>query len=199
MHAKPTNHNPSSRFWIGVLLVLVSIGARENLASQPPEKAWQALQKGEAVALIRHAKAPGTGDPPGFSIGDCSTQRNLSEEGRDQARRIGDFFRSHGVRSATVVSSRWCRCLETARLLGIGSVTELPALNSFFQEPAKRQERTTRLRDFLTAFTRKAPLVLVTHQVNITALTGVFPSSGEVVIYRLDNDGQGQVLGRFTP
>ena len=127
-----------STLWLGFLLVLLLIGSGKASTSQPIATTWQALQRGEAVALIRHAIAPGTGDPPGFLLRDCSTQRNLSKEGRIQARRIGDFFRAQGIKEALVYSSQWCRCLETARLLGFGPVQELPALNSFFEEPARR-------------------------------------------------------------
>jgi hypothetical protein len=88
-------------------------------------------QPGIVVAL-RHALAPGTGDPPGFVLDDCSTQRNLDGRGRDQARAMGERLREAGLGDAAVFSSRWCRCLETARLLALGPVTPLPALDSFF-------------------------------------------------------------------
>jgi phosphohistidine phosphatase SixA len=179
--------------------VLILFFAEGASASQSVEKTWQALHKGEAVALIRHAIAPGTGDPPGFQLRDCSTQRNLSEEGRVQARRIGDFFRTRGVEKALVFSSQWCRCLETARLLELGPVQEMRALNSFFEEPARGSEQTEQIRAFLSTLVPKGPAIFVTHQVNITALTGVFPSSGEIIIYRAGENGRGKVLGRFTP
>ena len=84
---------------------------------------------GGHILMIRHALAPGTGDPANFQIGDCSTQRNLDDRGRDQARAIGDWLRSKGITSARIYSSQWCRCLETAKLLKLGPVAELPALN----------------------------------------------------------------------
>lgn len=140
------------------------------------------------VALLRHALAPGTGDPPGFRLGDCATQRTLSEAGRVQARAIGAMLAGRGFAGARVLSSRWCRCLETARLLSLGPVEPEPALDSFFEDRAEGPARTRALREVLAARDPAAPLVLVTHQVNITALTGVVPASGETLI--LDAAGQ---------
>jgi phosphohistidine phosphatase SixA len=161
--------------------------------------AWTQLRQGVAVALIRHAIAPGLGDPPGFRVGDCTTQRNLSQEGRDQARRIGEFFHEKGVKETSVYSSQWCRCLETARLLALGPVKELPALNSFFENRSTEESQTKQLRKFIMSLPADKPVIMVTHQVNITALTGIVPSSGEIIILQLTKDGQGKVLGRFTP
>jgi phosphohistidine phosphatase SixA len=160
---------------------------------------WTQLRQGLAVALIRHAIAPGLGDPPGFRIGDCTTQRNLSQEGRDQARRIGKFLLEKGVKETSVYSSQWCRCLETARLLALGPIKELPALNSFFEDRSTEESQTKQLRKFIMSLPADKPVIMVTHQVNITALTGIVPSSGEIIILQLTKDGQGKVLGRFTP
>lgn len=109
------------------------------------------------------------------------------------------FFVPGESKKLGVYSSQWCRCLETARLLGHGPVEELPALNSFFEEPAKGPEQTAKIRAFLATSIRKGPAILVTHQVNITALTDVFPSSGEIIIFQIEKTGRGKVLGRFTP
>ncbi len=163
------------------------------------ETAWTALMNGRAVALIRHAMAPGVGDPPGFRLDDCSTQRNLSEEGRAQSLRIGRFFRSKGIQEGRLFSSQWCRCLETARLLGLGTVVELPLLNSFFEAFEKEREQTRQTRRFLASLPAGPPVLLVTHQVNITALTGVTPASGEIVIFSVEQNGSGKVLGRVVP
>lgn len=168
-------------------------------SAQNQEAVWADFLQGRAVALLRHATAPGLGDPPGFHIGDCSTQRNLSKEGRDQARRIGDFFRKKGVQQASVYSSQWCRCLETARLLNLGRVNELPALNSFFQDSAPERKQTMEIHQFITSLPAGRPVIMVTHQVNITALTGIIPSSGEIVIFHLRQPRKANVLGRFTP
>ena len=174
------------------LPVIASAQANQDIA-------WTQLRQGRAVALIRHANAPGLGDPPGFRVGDCTTQRNLSQEGRDQARRIGEFFREKGVKETSVYSSQWCRCLETARLLALGPVKELPALNSFFEDRSTDEAQTKQIRKFITSLPTGKPHIMVTHQVNITALTDIVPSSGEIIIFQLTQDGQGKVLGRFTP
>ena len=174
------------------LPVIASAQANQDIA-------WTQLRQGRAVALIRHAIAPGLGDPPGFRIGDCTTQRNLSQEGRDQARRIGEFFREKGVKETSVYSSQWCRCSETARLLALGPVKELPALNSFFEDRSTDEAQTKQIRKFITSLPTGKPHIMVTHQVNITALTDIVPSSGEIIIFQLTQDGQGKVLGRFTP
>lgn len=187
------------RWAISTLFVLCFFLPVIASAQATRDIAWDALKQGQAVALIRHAIAPGLGDPPGFKIGDCTTQRNLSQEGRDQARRIGEFFLEKGVKETSVYSSQWCRCLETARLLALGPVKELPALNSFFEDRSTEETQTKQIRKFITSLSADKPVIMVTHQVNITALTGIVPSSGEIIILQLTQDGQGKVLGRFTP
>ena len=159
------------------------------------QAAWNGLRAGGHVALIRHALAPGTGDPANFTLGDCGTQRNLSDEGRAQAARIGARFRKEDIASARVFSSQWCRCLETAELLGLGAVEALPILNSFYEQRENEDRQTQALQAWLAEQTLDRPTVLVTHQVNITALTGVFPSSGEMVVVRRSEDGGITVVG----
>lgn len=158
---------------------------------------WRALGEPGHVAIIRHAVAPGTGDPSGFRIGDCSTQRNLSEAGRAQSRRIGERFRSHGIAAADVFSSRWCRCLDTAKRLGLGEARSQPLLDSFFVQPDRESTQTEALRAWIAAQKTEPLLVLVTHQVNITALTGVYPAAGEIVVLKRQPDGKLQPLGRI--
>ena len=156
---------------------------------------WEALRDRTAFAMMRHALAPGTGDPRTVVIGDCTTQRNLSESGREQARKVGTAFRANGIPAARVFTSQWCRCAETAELLGIGNVTPLPALNSFFTEMERRAGQTAALSEWIAGYKNNAPLVLVTHQVNITALTEVYPRSGEIVVARRGENGNIRVLG----
>ncbi len=175
-------------------LALLSCLAPGPLAADDTDL-WGALQTPGHVALLRHAIAPGTGDPANLVIGDCSTQRNLSEDGRDQATRIGESFRANGIATARVYSSQWCRCRETAEHLGLGPVQELATLNSFFRRPEVGDAQTRDLRQWLAGRALDAPLVLVTHQVNITALTGVYPASGELVIIRRTGDGEIVVVG----
>ncbi len=157
--------------------------------------AWKGLRSGGHVALIRHALAPGTGDPAAFTLDDCSTQRNLSDAGRAQAARIGARFRKEDIETARVFSSQWCRCLETAKLLALGPVEELPILNSFYERRENQTPQTRALEDWLAEQDLGEPVVLVTHQVNITALTGVFPTSGEMVVIRRTEDGGIVVVG----
>lgn len=168
-------------------------GGMPLMADEDP---WAALRSGQAFVLLRHAIAPGTGDPPGMRIGDCSTQRNLSEEGRAQASRIGALFRDNGIRAASVYSSQWCRCLDTAELLELGPVTEQPLLNSFFGKPEDGRGQTEALRQWLSTRGSGLPLVLVTHQVNVTGLTSIVPRSGELVFAKLDEAGAVAVIGR---
>lgn len=176
--------------------LLLAIAAFLALAPSPvAADVWTALRSGGHVALMRHAIAPGTGDPADFTLGDCSTQRILSDEGRAQARRIGARFRANGIEAARVFSSQWCRCLETAALLGLGPVAELPLLNSFFANMGRRAAQTSALEDWLAGQEGRQPRILVTHQVNITALTGVYPASGEVVVIRRAEDGEIAVVG----
>lgn len=155
---------------------------------------WQALRSGEAVALMRHAEAPGTGDPAGFRLDDCTSQRNLSAAGREQAARLGERFRSNGIAGAEIRSSAWCRCRDTATGLGLGPVQIAPPLNSFFGASGRAEEATAGLRQLIAGLPAGKPAVLVTHQVNITALTGVYPRSGEVIVLRRDGLA---VLGRL--
>jgi len=179
---------------LACLLVLAVLGASQGHVASEAE-AWAALRGGGHVALIRHASAPGSGDPPGFTLGDCSTQRNLDAAGRAQAARIGDLFRANGIAEARVVSSQWCRCLDTANLLALGRVEELPALNSFFGEPERREPQTEALKAWLAAQDLRVPLILVTHQVNITALAGTSTGSGEIVAVRPDETGAVSPVG----
>lgn len=177
---------------VGVLVLSATVVRAEG---DDPEGLWAALRSGSAFAMMRHALAPGIGDPVDFDVNDCATQRNLSDEGRRQATAIGDRFRAHGIGSATVLSSAWCRCFETAELLALGPVAILPTLNSFFREPQRREPQTAALRTWLERPDTARPLVLVSHQVNISALTGVFTRSGEIVVARRAPDGAITVLG----
>jgi len=163
------------------------------------EELWVSLRGGGNVVLMRHAIAPGGGDPPGFRLGDCSTQRNLSEQGRQQARATGEGFRLRGIPVERVLTSQWCRSRETAELLQLAVVEEYPVLNSFFSDRSTAAEQTKALRRFVGSAAPRGNIVLVTHQVNITELTGVFPASGELVVIRPDGKGGFSVLGRLYP
>ncbi len=177
---------------LSALLLLVQPASAQDTND---EALWAALQEPGTFGLMRHALAPGFGDPASFDVERCDTQRNLSDEGRQQASAVGSSFRQNHIVSAKIYSSQWCRCRETAELLGLGAVTELPLLNSFFADRAQRVPQTQALRQWLMEQPLDTPLVLVTHQVNITALTDVSPASGEMVIMRRSPDGTLQVLG----
>lgn len=163
--------------------------------AQTPEDLLQLLRSPGSAGVLRHARAPGTSDPPGFRLGDCSTQRNLDAAGREQARGIGARLREAGVR-ARVFSSAWCRTRETTELLGLGPVEILPALNSFFGDGSEGPEQTATVRRFLRSHGQE-PAILVTHQVNVTALTGVYPGDGEMVVMRPGPEGH-VVAGRLA-
>lgn len=177
------------------IVFITSLCSTPVLSSGGEAVLWESLRSGEHFALLRHAIAPGTGDPPEFKLGSCRTQRNLSQEGRDQAVKIGQLFRENRIQTARVFSSQWCRCLETAKLLGLGPVQALSFLNSFFNHYEFRESQTQKLTEWLQEQNLGQPLVLVTHQVNITALTNVYPSSGELVIIRRSKAGEFAVVG----
>ncbi len=177
---------------LAIVLVAVSCGALAD------DSALQQLRGKGYIALMRHALAPGTGDPSNFIVDDCSTQRNLNEVGRVQASETGDYLRKAGVQFHAVYSSEWCRCMETAQLMALGDVQSLPQINSFFQQMSERDSRNEALLLWLAKQTIEKPLLLVTHQVNITALTGVYPQSGEVVVGRMV-EGAFEVTGTIDP
>jgi broad specificity phosphatase PhoE len=169
-------------------------------AAAGDEAAWRLLAAGGGAVLLRHARTvAGIGDPAGFRLDDCSTQRNLSDEGRAEARRIGTAFERRGIGVDAVLSSRWCRCLDTARLaFPRHDVRVLEALNSFFADHDARQARTGALRAWLAQQEASRRIVLVTHQVNIAALTGQPVGMGEAILVRLGGAGAGEVHGRLA-
>ena len=149
------------------------------------------------VVLLRHAIAPGTGDPANFQLNDCSTQRNLSDAGRQQAREIGEAFRARNIPVTKVLSSQWCRCLETAELMDVAPVEPFPPLNSFFRDRTTAEAQTAQIEDYIADNEASSGvIVMVTHQVNITALSDVFPQSGSAVVMQW-NDRQLDVLGQL--
>jgi phosphohistidine phosphatase SixA len=198
----PTRPTVTRRLALACCALFFSLHWQATLAADPQpagdsDQIWSALRNG-AVVLLRHADAPGFGDPPAFRPGDCTTQRNLGDAGRAQAQRIGDIFRQQRVIPGKVVASQWCRTLDTAELAFPGQVTPEPAFNSFFQDRARADAQTASARSMLRQWSGPGALVVVTHQVNITALTGISPMSGEGIVLR----PQGQalvVIGRIQP
>jgi len=149
-----------------------------------------------SVVLMRHALAPGGGDPPEFKLDDCSTQRNLSQAGREQAQRIGRAFAERGVKVGAVWSSQWCRTRETADLAFPGQRQDRPAFNSFFGHPESQAEQTRAALAQLQTWRGPGVLLVITHQVNITALTGVVPESGSGVVLQPHAGGL-KLIGRL--
>jgi broad specificity phosphatase PhoE len=178
------------RALIAVLLVLPG-------AARGAEDAWAALARGGQVVLLRHAETtPGTGDPPGFRPDDCSTQRNLSRAGREQARRLGEEFRGRKVPVAAVLSSAWCRCLDTAELaFGLRPRTHA-ALGNLFGRAGNRERQVAGLRELIAAPPAGGNLVLVTHGSTVAALTGEYPSMGEAIVLTPTGAGNFRVAGR---
>jgi phosphohistidine phosphatase SixA len=182
-----------------LLLALAGLlGLPGSGAAVQGEALWTLLQAGGHVILIRHTvTTPGVGDPPGMQLTDCATQRNLSEEGRRDARRIGDVFRSRGIPVARVLSSPWCRCLDTARL-AFGEAEAWPPLSNLFGRPENRAPQIQELERLVGQRLPAGNLVLVSHGSTIDALTGVSPAPGELVVLTPQGGRRFTVAGRLT-
>ena len=171
-------------------LILFSLISFQINAS---EQAWNLAQEGNKIILIRHSLAPGGGDPQGFKIDDCDTQRNLNRKGINQSKKIGKLFKKNKVPVDQVLSSQWCRCKDTAKY-AFGDYKEFTALNSTFQSPYNKNEgkQLKELYNYVKKWNGKGKnLVLITHYSIITAVTTAVPSSGEMVI----TDKNFKVLG----
>lgn len=177
-------------------LVLAATAVTVHAQNAPSEPLWRELRNGGHVMLMRHALAPGVGDPDDFTLGDCSTQRLLSDEGRKQAVRLGREISSRGIPFARVYASEWCRAMETAELLGLARVEPLPLINSFFQNPEAAERQTRELARFVSEEPQEGNILLVTHQANIEALTGRYLAEGEIIV--LEPRGGGfEILGKL--
>jgi broad specificity phosphatase PhoE len=181
--------------WIAAVLGCAFISCAALAAD-----AWTELAKPGAIVLFRHATAPGTGDPAGFKLDDCATQRNLDELGRAEARKLGEQFRARKIQVGAVLSSQWCRTRETARLAFGSQVRDEPAFNSLFRAATDvRDAQTARARAVLARWSGPGALVVITHQANIRALTGVGAASAEGVVVRPATDGSLQVVATLEP
>lgn len=201
MRWKRDRRYPVQQFGFSLAFLLT---AGCGVAAVPPNDTptWKLLRQNTPgyVVMMRHAEAPGTGDPANFKLGDCSTQRNLSAEGRAQARQIGQAFRRRNIQIAEVLSSQWCRCLDTAKLLQLGPVKPFPALNSFFQNRRTEAKQTAAVRQRILNHRKiSGVLILVTHQVNITAISGIVPRSGASVVLKGSDHGEVKVIGQLPP
>jgi phosphohistidine phosphatase SixA len=172
------------------------------LAWCPPvaadEALWALLKGGGQVVLVRHAlTTPGTGDPEGMKLDDCATQRNLSDEGRAHARRLGEAFRARAVPVGQVLSSPWCRCIETARLAFGQAPGIAPALGNLFGRPERAGPQLGELRPLVGRRPVGGNLVLVTHGSTIMALTGISPDTAEMVVLTPREGGRFGFAGRM--
>ncbi|WP_428516125.1 histidine phosphatase family protein [Roseovarius sp.] len=175
---------------ISLILMLILPGA---VAAQD----WSLLKEPGTVALMRHALAPGVGDPASFDLEDCSTQRNLDSRGREQARQIGAAMREVGVQFDAVWTSQWCRCVETAELLDMGTPEEFPALNSHFAGQGDPERQAAEVMARISKMPEDARLLLITHQVNVSELSGTGTTSGEIIVTRRTDNGL-EVVGRIA-
>jgi broad specificity phosphatase PhoE len=181
-----------------LLLVAIAIWALPAPAAAS-DAVWSLLRGGGQVVLLRHGTTtPGVGDPPGFRLEDCATQRNLSEEGRSESRRIGTAFRARSVPVGQVLSSPWCRCLETARL-AFGRAERWTALNNLFGNRSREAEQVAAMRERVGQRPAEGNLVLVTHGSTIQALTGQSVAMGEFLVVTPEGGGRFRVAGRIAP
>jgi phosphohistidine phosphatase SixA len=205
MHIK-TNKLTRRAFSIGIVALPAAplVRAQATPASNEQDL-WNDLRKGGYVLLIRHADAPGTFDPPGFQLGVCSTQRNLSEEGRAQSRRLGELIRAKHVPIGQVFSSEWCRCIDTAALaFGADKVQTWSAISSPRSGDEKQRQANLaavrqRIRSASSVSTgsTKVNMVFVTHMFNIQDITGNGVAQGEMVVLKL-GDASMRVVGRMA-
>ena len=177
---------------IGVLLLL----ATSSVVAAADDAVWAALRTSGAVVVLRHSYAPGAFDPPDARLDDCSTQRNLDDNGRAQARRIGEAFRHQGIAVGAVLSSPRCRCLDTARL-AFGKVEAWDVLQGSLSDAERRQAQLVEMRRRIAAYRDGPPLVLVTHGSVVTDLTGRDIRMGELVVLRREADGTHAVAGQL--
>jgi phosphohistidine phosphatase SixA len=172
------------------------------IPAQADEAGLAALKAGGHVAMVRHGlTTPGTGDPLGFKLEDCTTQRNLIEEGRAESRKLGELLRARGVRIDRVLSSEWCRCIETAELIGAGKVEKAPALNNLFGRPQNREKQVNEMRVLIAGWKGPGNLLLSTHGANMGALMGINPETAAgVVLSPAPETKEGfRVVGRISP
>ncbi len=177
---------------LAILLIAAPVAAADD-----SREAWTALVNGSHVALVRHGNAPPGygGELPGFKVDDCATQRNMDERGRAQARAVGEAFRQRGVRVDKILSSPWCRCLETARLMAVGPVENTLAVAASDRSP----ERLVVLKQMVAGWRGPGTLVMVTHALTVQALVGIMPDQTETVVVRpkAGNEPGIDVVGRI--
>ena len=185
----------SNRIALAALILVLALGAPAN-ARADEAAAWAALRAGGHVALMRHTDAPGgTGDPPGFKVEECATQRNLSDQGRADAAQIGTRLKAEGISFEKILSSPWCRCMDTARLLDMGAVGPAPTFGNVVVLRDQTESLTEGARTLIAGWHGAGTLLVVTHGANIRALTGISPSTGEIVVV----ERSAEAIGRIPP
>ena len=190
--------NSKMHSWIFSVIAVISLSLiTQGSLTANENSGLKALGSGNHFAIMRHAIAPGFGDPSNFELRNCTTQRNLSQEGFDQAARIGKRFKENGISEARVYTSQWCRCIDTASTLDLGVPEELPSMNSFFKTREREAMQMESLKDWLIKQDLTKPVVLVTHQVNMTALTGAHPASGEIFIIERTASGDFNITAKI--
>ena len=183
-------------------LLVLCISCAASAGAEDAAAVWPAMRAGGHVALVRHAgTAGGSGDPPGFKLEDCATQRNLTDTGRAQARALGERFRVEAVAVGKVLSSQWCRCRETAALMGLDPIEPAPTFNNAFTFRDRVEELTSGARAIVAAWSGPGTLVVMTHGANILPLTGIMPEEGGMVVVKPDpaTAQRLRVLGRVPP
>ena len=184
------------RIRLAVVVALLGLGFAQSARAAEAE-AWAALRAGHHVALMRHADAPGGfGDPAGFRLDDCATQRNLSAKGRADAAKIGARLKAEGIAFEKIVSSPWCRCVDTATLMQLGPVTSEPTFSNVVVLTDQRQSLTSGARAVIEQWSGSGTLLAVTHGANIAAITGIAPASGEIVVVKKGSGGI-ETVGRL--
>ena len=169
-----------------IFTLLLGFGSTVDIAcADDAANAWKALRAGGHVALMRHTDAPGgVGDPPGFRVDDCATQRNLSARGRTDAEKIGARLKSEGIAFEKILSSPWCRCIDTATLLNLGPVVKEATFGNVVVLRDQREQLGAGARALIAKWSGQGNLLVSTHGANIQALTGISPASGEIVVVR---------------
>jgi broad specificity phosphatase PhoE len=166
-------------------------------AAQATEPIWEALRAPGSVVVFRHSYAPGAFDPPTARLDDCTTQRNLDENGRAQARRVGEAFRKNGIEVGPVLSSPRCRCLDTARLAFEREPQSWEPLQGALNDDERRRRQLVEIRKAMAAHRDGPPLVLVTHGSVVSDLTGLNVRMGAFVVMRREPDGRHTVAGQL--
>ena len=191
--------NPASIVAFSLALI-ISLVPPTALTAEDANEAWEALAKGGHIALIRHGNAPPGfgGDPPGFRLDDCTTQRNLDDKGRAQSKALGEALHNHGVRVDRIVSSPVCRCIDTATLMAVGQVDSSWAL---LPDRDAARPRLRDLKELISSWRGSGTLVLVTHGFTIEALIGFIPEQAETIVLRPTPDVEpgAHVVGRIAP